>query len=63
MTNINEELNNIKKQRENRKAEDRLINKIDKLSKLRDKQQKVLENIELKIKRSFDELTKLNQGA
>jgi len=63
MTNINEELNNIKKQRENRKAEDRLINKIDKLSKLRDKQQKALENIELKIKRLFDELTKLNQEA
>ncbi|SQC36309.1 Uncharacterised protein [Helicobacter fennelliae] len=63
MTNINEELNNIKKQRESRKAEDKLIDKIDKLSKLRDKQQKVLESIELKIKTTFDELTKLTQGA
>ncbi|WP_334086739.1 hypothetical protein [Helicobacter typhlonius] len=63
MNDITQRLQDIKSIRANRKNEDRLVSRIEKLSKQRDKQQKILQNIEAKIKSSFEELENIgNKG-
>lgn len=63
MNDITQRLQDIKSIRANRKNEDRLVSRIEKLSKQRDKQQKILQNIETKIESSFEELKNIgNKG-
>ncbi len=63
MNDITQRLQDIKSIRANRKNEDRLVSRIEKLSKQRDKQQKILQNIEAKIESSFEELKNIgNKG-
>ncbi|BDB65790.1 hypothetical protein LS66_009110 [Helicobacter sp. MIT 03-1614] len=63
MNDITQRLQDIKSIRANRKNEDRLVSRIEKLSKQRDKQQKILQNIEAKIESSFEELENIgNKG-
>lgn len=62
MNDINKRLQGIKEKRANRKNEDKLVEKIEKLAKQREKQQKILQNIESKIQASFEELEKMKVG-
>lgn len=63
MNDITQRLQDIKSIRANRKNEDKLVSRIEKLSKQRDKQQKILQNIETKIESSFEELKNIgNKG-
>lgn len=63
MNDITQRLQDIKSIRANRKNEDKLVSRIEKLSKQRDKQQKILQNIEAKIESSFEELENIgNKG-
>lgn len=62
MNDINKRLQGIKEKRANRKNEDKLAEKIEKLAKQREKQQKILQNIESRIQASFEALEKVKVG-
>lgn len=62
MNDINKRLQGIKEKRANRKNEDKLVEKIEKLAKQREKQQKILQNIESRIQASFEALEKVKVG-